>query len=320
MSITRYDTMLKLYDDTDYHVFKSISHGLTFTVTRERYTPFHTAVFSFAADDGFDTSGIMEVSIHYKDEMIFFGRADSLRVTRQSGRVIVSGRASGFTKGLSVCAAEPEILYNCSLTTLFARTPLMPHVTHQAISDTVNYIFIKENDTVWSAIAALSLKLGDEYPFIRGKNSVYIKKENLDSFDYRDDTIVSFFNGENYTNAVSKIYMKGTQDTYDYSYSDAEALARGIIRERYIPLDRQWLSDPEKGLMHKMYFSRRGCVYRGFTYAGHRFENLCDRVRFSFGGSAYWGEADRIVIKGDQSGVFTTITSYHDGYARIMDV
>ncbi|MBR1663458.1 MAG: hypothetical protein IJ696_03925 [Ruminococcus sp.] len=320
MGDTRLAATLRLYNNSQLIVTHTLTKCISFTVTKERYTPFHKASFTFIADEETDTSVIREVSILYGDRTLFYGRAEELSFSHTPGKMVITGRASGFTKGLSTCAAEPGIIFNCTIAQLFSRFPYMAHIGYTATEDVMNYIFVKENDTLWTSIVNLAQKLYDEYPFIRGTNMVTIKKENLSSFDYRDETIVNRFSGENFTGAVSAIHMKGTEDTYDYHYTDAEVTARGIIRERYIPLDRQWLNDPETGLRHKMYFSRRGGIYRGFVYAGHRNEELCDRVRFSYGGSAYWAEADKIVIKGDAKGVFTTIVNYDDGYAKISDV
>ncbi|MBO6141116.1 MAG: hypothetical protein J6O40_04905 [Ruminococcus sp.] len=293
---------------------------LYLTLTRERYTPFVTLDYSFLAD--FDsrvsTADICSVRLFYGGERIFLGRSSDIRLTKTAGGYILSGRAVSYTKTVSTSDAVPGMMFDCTLSSLVSANTAMPNVSYQQVSESASYIFVKESDTIWSAIAALSIKLFDNYPYIVGENTVNIKKTGQASFDYSSDVISDTFYGSSLKNAVSKIYMQGTQGTYDYSFADSEAIRRGVIRERYIPLDRQWLSDPERGLKHKMLFARRGGIFRGFTYKGFKNEQLCDNVAFSLGSVHYTGEVSKLTVKADKRGIFTTITSYHDGYSKIV--
>ena len=292
---------------------------ISFTLTKERYTPFFTLDFVFDADDYAHVSviDIAKVELLFGDLSIFYGRTAGIRLSLQSGRPLISGKAYGFTKTLATSDAVPGMMFDCTLADLAAANTVMPNVSYQQASDSASYIYVKESDTIWSAIAALSIKLYENYPYITAQNTVNIKKEGQASLDYTDEKVTEIFSGNSFNNAVSKIYMQGTQGTYDYSCTDSEVIRRGIRRDRYIPLDRQWLSDPEMGLKHKMYFSRRGGAFRGFTYQGFKNEQLCDSLSFSCAGTRYSGEVSKLTVKGDRKGVFTTVISYHDGYSLI---
>ena len=309
---------LIFYDPADTQAAR-LERAVSLTLTRERYTPFYTLEYSFIADDhGADINDFVSVRLMYGSTSIFYGRAASLRMTRRAGSDIISGRAFSFTKTLSTCDAVPGMMFDCTLADIIANNASMPNISLQQVSDSASYIFVKESDTVWSAIAALSVKLFEGYPFITGENTVNIKKIGGSPHSYVGDPVTEVFSGENMANAVSKIYMQGTQGTYEFSATDREAVRRGIIRERFIPLDRQWLSSPETGLKHKMYFARRGGIYTGFTYRGFKNEQLCDPVSFSHGEFSYSGEVSRLVLHADRRGIFTTVTSYKDGYSDIV--
>lgn len=299
----------------------TFTRAVSFTLTRERYTPF--AVLDFTFDTGTVTDAqakeIVSVRLKQGPVGIFFGRTAGIAVKKSGGRRLVSGRAVSFTKTLATSDAIPGMMYGCTLSDITSANTQMPNVYYQQISDSANYIYVKQSDTIWSAIAALSIKLYEQYPYITGMNTVYIKKPSLPERDYSDETIVSTTEGNNFNNAVSKIYMQGTQDTYDYYCEDSEVIRRGIIRERYISLDRQWLSSPALGLKHKLYFSRRGGVYRGFTYYGFKNEQLCEGVYYYHGGESYSGEVSKLILRADRRGVFTTVISYDDGYSLIVN-
>ena len=294
---------------------------ISLTLTKERYTPFFT--LEFTADgiwhEGLDTKDLTTVTLTYGQTDIFFGRTAGISHKKTAGRDIVSGRAFGFTKALSTSDALPGMMFDCTLADIAAANPTMPNVGYQQISDSASYIYVKESDTVWTAIAALSIKLYEQYPYITGMNRVNIKKLGQTQRDYSSELITAEIDGNNFNNAVSCIHMQGTQGTYDYQYTDTEATRRGIMRERYIPLDRQWLSSPTLGLKHKMYFSRRGGVYKGFTYEGFKNEQLCDTVSINSGSLSYSGEVSKLILHADKRGVFTTVISYDDGYSEIVN-
>ena len=290
---------------------------VSLTLTRERYTPYAVLDFTFEADGPVDTEGMVSVRLVYENTGIFFGRTAGVSMRKSGGRSFITGRAISFTKTLATSDAIPGIMSDCTLRDIVDSNTYMPYVTYQQVSDRASYIYIKESDTIWKAIAALSIKLFEQYPYITGMNNVNIKKAGQAQHSYTNDRITETIRGNNFNNAVSRINMKGTQDTYDFSYEDSVVTGRGIMSERYIPLDRQWLASPTMGLRHRIYFSRRGGIYRGFTYNGFKNEQICDIVSFSHGSISYTGEVSKLVIRADKRGVFTTVISYEDGYAAI---
>ena len=294
---------------------------VSLTMTRERYTPFVTLEFAFEISGSAmpNIDDMVSVRLIYDLTGIFFGRTAGVSVKKTGGRTLITGRALSFTKTLGTCDAVPGMMFDCKLSDIVSANTAMPNVIYQQINDAASYIYVKESDTIWTAIAALSVKLYEQYPYITGMNTVNIKKLGQVLRNYASDEITYTVRGNNFNNAVSRINMQDTQGNYSYHYSDSEVIRRGIMRERYIPLDRQWLSSPDLGLKHKMYFARRGGVYRGFTYKGFKNEQLCDGVRYAKGGDSYSGEVSKLILKADKSGVFTTLISYNDGYAAISN-
>ena len=289
-------------------------------MTRERYTPYVTLDFTFDITNcgAINIEDMVSVRLVYELSGIFFGRTAGVSIQKSGTKRLVTGRAVSYTKTVSTCDAVPGMIFNCSLNDIVNQNTTMPNVTYQQVSDTASYIYVKESDTIWLAITALSIKLYEQYPYIKGMNTVNINKTGCATHNYSTSRIVSTIHGNNFSNALSRINMKGTQDTYEYYCNDSEAIRRGIMRERYIPLDRQWLNSPQTGLKHKLYFARRGGVYRGFTYYGFKNEQLCDTVIYSHGSVSYTGEVSKLILKADKKGIFTTVISYDDGYASIM--
>ena len=292
---------------------------VSLTLVKERYTPYFTLEFTTDAiyHQGFDTKDFTSVKLIYGQNELFFGRASGISLKYTAGRKLLTGRAYGYTKTVATCDAVPGLMSNCTLADIASANTYMPNVSYQQISDSASYIYVKETDTIWDAIAALSIKLYEEYPYITGMNTVNIKKQGQIRRTYNSVNITETINGNNFSNALSRINMQGTQGTYEYHCDDAEAIRRGIMRERYMPLDRQWLSSPSLGLKHKLYFARRGGVYKGFTYEGFRNEKLCDKVEISAAGIEYLGEVSKLILHADKRGVFTTLISYDDGYSSI---
>lgn len=318
IDISTQELKIKLYTSIG-SLSRTLTKLVSLTLVKERYTPFYTLDFSFFTDDTMYTyiCDISKIQLLYGNTSIFYGRTGQLKLTKESGRLILKGNAISYTKTLATSDAVPGMMLNCKLADIAAANAQMPSVTYQNVSDSASYIYVKESDTIWDAITALSIKLYENYPYITGENTVKIKKLGQAALSYTSDTVREVFTGENFSNAVSKIYMQGTGGEYDYSLEDSEAIRRGIIRERYIPLDRQWLGSPTLGMKHKMLFSRRGGIYYGFTYAGFKNEQLCDNLSFSCSGLSYSGEVSKLILRADKKGIFTTILSYNDGYTRI---
>ena len=75
---------------------------------------------------------------------------------------------------------------------------------------------------------------------------------------------------------MSKAYMADIDDQYSYSAVNAQAVADGIVRERYYPLDTQWLGNPSEGPAIRVDLSARRYKTYSVKLLGYRGEELFD--------------------------------------------
>lgn len=305
-----------LYDSSDMPIVELTACKDLYLV-KERYTPFHSLKISFYCSEYIAANRCARVKLTINDTVVFDGRASGMRCTAYAEGYTVSGRGYSYTRSLLTGDAVPGVFYTAGIDTIAQANTALPKVTYQQISDTVNYIYIKETDSIWDAYTALAIKLYENYPYIHDTNTVFIKKESQGRFTYNDEKITGVFIGEDFKNAISKISMQDIDGNYTYTREDSGVISRGIISERFIPLDRQWLSSPQMGLKHKMYYSKRGSIFRGFSYIGYKGEQICDWVTFSSSGVSFTGEVCKLEVRADKNGIRTTITSYSDGYCPV---
>ena len=307
-----------LYDSSDIPIAE-LSVCTSMVLIKERYTPFHSLKVSFLSGVMINAESCARIRLSIGGEYVFDGRTSGVSCKESAEGFVLSGRAYSYTRSLIVGEAVPGMFYQAGINSIKnANTPL-PKVNYQQNGDTANYIYIKETDTIWDAYTALAVKLYQSYPYIHGENTVYIKKADMAEFDLSGEVITGLIRGENYKNSISKISMQNTEGQYEYTREDSAVKARGIVSERFIPLDRQWLSSVQAGLEAKLKYAKRGCEYRGLTYIGYSGEQICDVITFTRGSESFTGEADRIEIRADSKGIRTTVICYNDGYCSVSD-
>ena len=106
--------------------------------------------------------------------------------------------------------------------------------------------------------------------------------------------------------------MKDAEGTYDvFNKNSAFAVSRELIRHKQIPLDVQYLNDPDSGLLFKLNFSRRGCQCRYVQYAGYSGEDLNDILTF---GDIHMQRIKKIELSGGNGSVKTFLGVYSDAF------
>lgn len=229
------------------------------------------------------------------------------------GKQITTLTSRGFTSLLCQNQIEPGMKTGVSINSLMDGLYSLPYVEHEDNSDTSNYIFVKNNSTMWDALANLSYKLCGTYPYIRGTNTVRITPMSTPkSYTYSTSDLLTM--GEEFTfrRLISDFHMADINgDHGTYSLSDSDVSARGIVRHKYFELDRQFLYDPQQALEYRDKYAYRGFKRSFCSYRGYNGEELSDIVTFGKIKSARIGCVE---ITGSQKGVITEISTYNDKF------
>lgn len=293
----------------------TVSEILKLTFEKERYTPYTKLTVSFVS--GSENSEIISVKAICDTKTIHYGPVDTCETILRNGCRITTIVSRGFSGGLGVNQPTPEINYNVNLESLLANNISIPHVTCETGTPTINYIFVKENSTLWDAVAALCRKTNSGYPHIYEHNTVRLSRSpSAKSIILASSDIISCGNGNDLSKMLSHIHMKDINGTYNtYNLTNSYAVQREIVRHKQVPFDRQWLATPETSLEYRRDFSMRGCLYKKLSYYGYNGEDLRDYVSAEAPNfSVVNREISRIRLTADLSGIVTTLWMYTDNY------
>lgn len=311
---------LKKSDDTYY-----VPNGIIgFRYVKERYTPYTSLDITALCGSLPANADFREVRLEIGGETVHRGIMDSMTATQSGGAVKLRIASRGFTSMLSQNELEPGTLTLISLNKLMTKKMTASDdsddsdnsdkwtesgVSWEDSSETARYIYVKEHDSQWTAIVILGLTLNELYPYIGGANEVRFTPKGT---VFTPQNVFETGRGGEYSKMASHYHMKDVNDKYSYNYTDGYAKARGIIRHKYVPFDKQFISLTDMGLRYKLKFSERGCQSRFMRYLGWCGEDLTDKVVFPDGTAA---EVSRLEICGNaKKGIFTKVSCYYDGY------
>ncbi len=249
-----------------------------FRYVKELYTPYVYFECEF-------TSSSVEIADFNRIEFYIYGKlmhrgiVDSIDIRCNSGRYKVYVKSKGFTSLLCQNQPTPGMMTNVDLNGIISTFPDIPYITCEN-SNVENYIYIKDGSTVWDAVCNLAFKQTGLYPYIEGTNNVRIKRRSPVMEYYLDSkAVLETGVRHDFTKVISHIHMQDIEGNYDvYSKENQAATGRNIIRHKQIPLDRQFLSNPESALDYKLNFSMRGIVCHYIKYVGYSFEDLLDYI------------------------------------------
>lgn len=291
-------------------------NGKSFTVSKcvslhfekERYTPYTTASGVFICEQELDY--ISKLRLFLDGKGVHYGPVDSFERYVEGGISYIKFSSRGFSMGLSQNQPMPGMNLNVNLETLIDNNITIPYVTCEADTEVANYIFVKETSSLWDAVVALGQKVAGTYPYIYGENVIRLTRHESEAFDVFSHKIIREGFGVKLLNVVSDYHMKDTEDAYSYNYTNTVASNYEIVRHKYISLDRQWLSDPDSGLMHKGKFSGKGIKYSYLKLSGYCPVELRQNV---LKGETE-KEISRFSIDYNKNGFSTTLWFYEDGY------
>lgn len=285
---------------------------ISFSFIKDAYTPYtmiNAKVFAHEQD----YMSISEIYLYINGFMVHHGLIDNLKAEKYHGGKIVTLSSRGFTSLLCQNQIEPGMIREISINDLMDSYYDLPYVTHENNSDKSNYIFVKNNSTMWDGIVNLSYKLGKIYPYIRGTNRVMISPAaNPTEFSYNDNYLIASGCAYDYKRMTSHFNMADISGNYgNHTLKDDAVINRKIVRHKVFELDRQFLYDPEEALIYRDKYAKRGQFRYFGQYSGYNGEDLCDMVSFSF---ARDKRISRITVSGDTNGITTELSAYYDGF------
>ncbi len=295
---------------------KLLNRCTSLSYEKECYTPYSSFRGSFLTEA--DIGEIIDAELIINGTAVHKGIIDSadIRELPSHKELIISSRSH--TSMLGQNELVPGLISNASLNSLMTDYIQLPNVYHENISDTVNYIYVKEHASLWEALCNLCLKQYGTYPYIAGLNTIrYTLPANPKTVALSRDNanITAVGASYDYTKMTSDIHMKDTQGTYNtFNKNDTCASGRNIIRHRHIAFDRQWLDNPVSGLGYKLNFAMRGFKSSYVSYLGYSGEDLNDIVSFE---GIQNKRISRINIQGGDKGLATKLTCYFDRYNNV---
>lgn len=263
-----------------------------------------------------DFDAICDVELRIDGVLIHKGITDIAEVTSFPKFRALKIASRGFTSLLSQSEIKEGILSSPSLNSLLSVTTDIPNINHENSSATVNYIYVKNHSSVWDMAVNLCLKIYGKYPYIAHVNMLRytIPAETMLVEPEAENSVVSYGTGADYRSAVSNFYMLDTDDTYSFELEDSEVTGLGIVRQKYLPLDKQWLNNTQAGLQYRDNFGMRGSDYSFVSYRGYHGEDINDRATFA---DTVNKRISRIVLVGGKNGLTTRLWCYSDRYNNV---
>ena len=285
---------------------------LSFTFRKNAYLPYTLLNARISAiSENFENSA--EIFMYIGEKLIHHGLIDSLKTIYSGGGRTVSVVSRGFTSLLCQNQIEPGLKTNITFNQLMDGYYTLPYVTHEDNSAQSGYIYVSGKNTMWDGVVNLSYKFCGTYPYIRGTNCVRITPVGDPAvFSYSGDQLLSQGFSMNGRRLISHFHMADMSGEYGkYVLEDTEVEQYGIIRHRYIEMDKEFLYDPESALEFRSKIASRGKKEFFCSYSGYNGEDLSDVVSF---GSINSERIEGIEIKGTARGIVTELSVYHDKF------
>lgn len=294
----------------------TLTNIISLKYEKERYTPYTKLSARVWADGAFDDINQI-VLFSRSGKLLHQGTADYAEIEAVNGRWIITVSSRGYSCALGMNQLTPGMYSNVTIENLLKSDIVLPHVYYEQMSDSIGYVYVKENDSMWDSAAAFARKHSGNYPYISGANTVRITRDSsLASIGVNTDKIISIAAGQDKSRVVSHYHMKDLEGTYNtYNLADSAAVNQEMIRHKHISFDRQWLSEPQEAMRYRMDFAARGLNYVKVKYLGSMDEELRQIASAQYGGIAVTGrEISRIILELKNGTEYTTLWFYKDCY------
>lgn len=300
--------IFNIEDKLSYSLWDCVS----FVFEKERYTPYTNISAVFIGK--LNVPYASKVRLFLNGKGVHYGPVDRYEQYVENGVSYIKFSSRGFSMGLSQNQPRPGINSNVNLTSLINQNISPPYVAWEQDTTVSNYIYVKENSSLWDAVVALCQKTYGTYPYIYGENTIRFSKRT-DSSEYTNlsnEPLIKRGSGMFLQNMISNIHMKDTDDSYNYEYESDSASEFEIVRHKYISLDRQWLYSPQSGLENKVLFSQKGFKYDFLKFDGIIMTDIRENIVYRDMGQK---EVSKIRIVGNARGYTTELWFYDDEYA-----
>lgn len=286
---------------------------ISFSFEKERYLPYAKAEgkFLITSNPGFSVWQVIKLCLWINGVRRHCGIPDTISLVCGKEGYVLSFSSRGYSLLLSQNEPYPEINSNVTLGSLISKNLSVSEISWEQNTPQVGYIYVKEKSTVWDAVTAYSVKAVGNYPYIRGENKVCITSDGSGETDLSSVNIIEEGSGIKSAQLLSTINMEDINGEYSYTRSDETAAQLGIVRNKYYPLDRQWLYNPDDGLKAKLNYAARGVREVSIVYIGSLGEDIMDKIKSSILGGR---RVHYLKVWGNRQGMFTLLKSYEDAY------
>lgn len=287
---------------------------VSFRLEKERYTPYTELHGKWFCPAGTEIAEVVAVILYIDGKIKHYGYPTSIGFSNQNGCQMLEVSSLGYSAQLLTNQCPDGLVTDVNLTSLVAKMPIIPGVTYQAGTPTVNYVNYYDGTSAWDAIVAYSLRAGGHFPYLQGYNMIRTDPAASTEISLMSNQLASRQNGSDYQKLISRISEKDVDGTPDaFVITNGLTTSRLIVRTKEINFDREWIMDPDEGLKHRINYSMRAMFFDSFSWRDYTDCDLLDSL--SVGDAGFKGEIDRIRITASaKNGFVTTVWCYHDGY------
>ncbi|MBQ8824298.1 MAG: hypothetical protein IJZ64_03610 [Ruminococcus sp.] len=289
---------------------------LAFKFEKDIYRSCTELFIQLKVPDGLQSDAIARIKLNIDGKTIHDGLIDTVTYNSKYNFKSVKIYSRGFTSLLTQNEMIPGLHTDISLDKIMSMYYTFPNcVKWEQNTDTSNYIYVDDGDSMWDGVANLCYKLNGRYPYIRETNTVQINLPSQDLvLEYNTDDLLSYQTVYDYTKFISHYHMQDIDDSYDKFYLvNSTALSMSIMRHKQIPFDRTYTSNPSQGLNFKSAYSNRGWSRNIAVVNGTPYADLNDM--FTLNGIFERKRISAICITGNKNGVTTTFSMYHDNWS-----
>ena len=275
----------------------------------EAYTPYGSLTAEYLTEtDEIPTAD--KVVLRWGEQEIFQGIADSIEAVRQNGRTLLRVKSKGFTSALVQNELEPGMHEDVTIETLLNGFYQFPHVTYET-NGLKGYIFVKDGMSLWDNVARFGFRATGHYPYVRNDRVMLQLPASPMVHTVPEGLLLAEGTSLDTARAVSHYHMEditGTANAYEMEEPSVTDL--GIIRHKQIPMDRQFLYDPEDALRFRLRYALRGSRAQYLMYAGFDNEQVGDLMQFGND----WLTVCRVQLRFGAQGLRTKVWAYRDGF------
>ncbi|WP_455125862.1 hypothetical protein [Ruminococcus sp.] len=294
-----------------------LANGIAaFTLDKEAYTPYSQLTATVYGNFSIQQfTGIYRVQLLLDGTELHFGTVEKFRLVQENGTSYVRFSSRGLTALLLQNQLEPGLHTAMSLDKLMQDFVTFPkEITWESDTDTSNYLFVKEGTSMWDGVANLTYKLCGRYPFVYHANEIRMHlPETYRNFYVGANTLLGMGMTADQSRIYSRFSMADADGTYGkFQENDPNAAALELVRTKQLPLDRQYLYDPQQALVFRRKFAGRGLVSYYFDRIGAVAADLGDRITCS--GIIENAPITHIRMTGNRNGVRTRLEAYQDEF------